>query len=170
MARQAGWFGCGSEWRSDWKILPDSELINAASLLCVPAMGDKNMLCVMTCCALCSDAAFAGEKNFNPHYLIIKLSKQYRFHPVNQCFCLVEYQPDGMTANIWKQYVNSPRSFAELRRAIMDVPGLTWQYQLKKYHPLLLQQPDCWGIGTISGNPPKKADMPRLRKILSYCG
>ena len=74
---------------------------------------------------------FAGEKNFNPHYLIIKLSRQYRFHPVNQCFCLVEYQPDGMTANIWKQYVNSPRSFAELRRAIMEVPGLTWQYQLK---------------------------------------
>ena len=74
---------------------------------------------------------FAGEKNFNPHYLIIKLSKQYRFHPVNQCFCLVEYQPDGMTANIWKQYVNSPRCFAELRRVIMDVPGLTWQYRLK---------------------------------------
>ena len=41
------------------------------------------------------------------------------------------YQPDGMTANIWKQYVNSPRSFAELRRAIMEVSGLTWQYHLK---------------------------------------
>lgn len=33
------------------KELPDSELINAASLLCVPGMGDKNMLCAMTCCA-----------------------------------------------------------------------------------------------------------------------
>lgn len=114
------------------KMLPEDELINAASLLCVPGMGDKKY--VVRNDLLRSVApmpVYKGEKNFNPHYLIIKLSKQYRFHPVNQCFCLVEYQPDGMTANIWKQYLNSPCSFAALRRAIMDAPGLTCGYRLK---------------------------------------
>jgi hypothetical protein len=56
---------------------------------------------------------FEGEKNFNPHYFVIKLSSKYRFKPVNQCFCIVDYQPDGMSANIWYQYRNSPKSFAE---------------------------------------------------------
>lgn len=114
------------------KTLPESDLINAAQLLSVPGIGDKKY--VVRNDLLRSVApvpVFEGEKNFNPHYLIIKLSRKYQFHPINQCICLVEYQPDGMTANIWRQYINSPRSFAELRRAIMDVPGLTWKYRLK---------------------------------------
>lgn len=114
------------------KPLPEVRLINAASLLCVPGMGDKKYVVRNDLLrAVAPMPVFEGEKNFNPHYLIIKLSKEYCFHPVNQCYCLVEYQPDGMTASIWKQYINSPRSFAELRRAIMEVPGLTWQYRLK---------------------------------------
>ena len=114
------------------KKLPDSKLVNAASLLCVPGMGDKKYVVRNSLLRTVAPMpVFAGEKNFNPHYLIVKLSKRYRFHPVNQCFCLVEYQPDGMTANIWKQYVESPHSFAELRRAIMEVPGLTWRYRIK---------------------------------------
>lgn len=114
------------------KLLPTLELINAASLLCIPDMGDKKYVVRNDLLRTVAPMpVFEGEKNFNPHYLIIKLSKQYSFHPVNECFCLVEYQPDGMTANIWKQYVNSPRSFAELRRAIMEAPGLTWKYRLK---------------------------------------
>lgn len=114
------------------KRLPEDDLINAASLLCIAGMGDKKYVVRNDLLKSVSPIpVFDGEKNFNPHYLIIKLSAQYRFHPVNRCFCIVEYQPDGMTANIWKQYVNSPRSFAELRRAIMEVPGLTWQYRFR---------------------------------------
>ncbi len=114
------------------KPLPEADRINAASLLCAPGMGDKKYVVRNDLLRMVAPMpVFQGEKNFNPHYLILKLSKKYYFHPVNQCFCLVEYQPDGMTANIWKQYVNSPNSFAELRRAIMEVPGLTWQYRLK---------------------------------------
>lgn len=114
------------------KTLPETPLINAASLLCVSGMGDKKYVVRNDLLRkIAPIPVFEGEKNFNPHYLIIKLSKQYRFHPVNRCFCLVEYQPDGMTANIWKQYLNSPQSFAELRRAIMEVPGLSLRYRLK---------------------------------------
>ena len=114
------------------RTLPEEKLINAASLLCVPDMGDKKYVVrndlLRTVAPMPS---FKGEKNFNPHYLVLKLSRKYRFHPVNRCFCLVEYQPDGMSANIFKQYINSPHSFAELRRVIMDIPELTWKYQLK---------------------------------------
>ena len=36
-----------------------------------------------------------------------------------------------MSANIFRQFVNSPNSFAELRREIMKTPGMTVKYQLK---------------------------------------
>ena len=114
------------------KSLPDNELINAASLLCVPGMGDKKYVVRNDLLRTVAPMpVYPGEKNFNPHYLIIKLSKQYRFYSVNQCFCLVEYQPDGMTANIWKQYRNSPNSFADLRKAILQTHGLTFSYKFK---------------------------------------
>lgn len=114
------------------KKLPDENLINAASLLCIPGMGDKKYVVRNDLLRTVAPMpVFEGERNFNPHYMIIKLSRDYRFHPVNRCFCLVEYQADGMTANIYKQYMNSPNSFAELRKAIMETPGLTWKYRLK---------------------------------------
>lgn len=114
------------------KNLPDADSINAASLLCTPGMGDKKYVVRNDLLRRVGPMpVFPGERNFNPHYFIIRLSQRYRFKPVNRCFCLVEYQPDGMTANIWKQYVNSPNSFAELRRAILTVPGMTLKYQIK---------------------------------------
>lgn len=131
------------------KMLPEEDSINAAALLCVSGMGDKKY--VMRNDLLRSVApmpVFPGEKNFNPHYFVIRLSKEYRFKPVNQCICLVEYQSDGMTANIWNQYYNSPRSFAELRRAILEVPGMTWKYRYKTAaHYVagsILAKSKCW--------------------------
>lgn len=114
------------------KLLPEEESINAASLLCVPGMGDKKY--VMRNDLFRSVApmpVFPGERNFNPHYFVIRLSQKYRFKPINKCLCLVDYQDNGMSANIYRQYVNSPNSFAELRREIMKTPGMTLKYQLK---------------------------------------
>lgn len=74
---------------------------------------------------------FAGEKNFNPHYLVLKLCRNYKFLVLNKPLCVVNYQPDGMSANIFRQYVNSPRSFAELRRVIMDNPNVSFPYLVK---------------------------------------
>lgn len=114
------------------KLLPEEKQINATTLLCVPGMGDKKY--VVRNDLLRSVApmpVYPGEKNFNPHYFIIRLSKEYLFRPINRCLCLVDYQPDGMTANIWKQYVSSPNSFAELRRVILEVPDMTRMYRFK---------------------------------------
>ena len=63
---------------------------------------------------------FEGEKNFNPIYLFHKVDMKYPLLLLNDNLCYVEYQPDGMTGNIFKQYINSPRSFSELRRLLMS--------------------------------------------------
>ncbi|MDD6076545.1 MAG: glycosyltransferase family A protein [Bacteroidales bacterium] len=65
---------------------------------------------------------FEGEKNFNPIYLFYKIDMRYPLILLNDNLCYVEYQPDGMTFNIYNQYVNSPRSFSELRKLIMTHP------------------------------------------------
>lgn len=74
---------------------------------------------------------FEGEKNFNPHYMILKLSRNYSFLAVDEPLCIVDYQPDGMTANQFKQYVDSPNSYAELRRVIMSLPNVPIKYLIK---------------------------------------
>lgn len=114
------------------KLLPEEDSVNAVMLLCVPGMGDKKYVMRNDLWRSVGQMpVFPGEKNFNPHYFVIKLSAQYRFKPVNECFCIVDYQPDGMSANMWNQYRNSPRSFAMLRHAILQVPGLTFRYRFK---------------------------------------
>lgn len=62
---------------------------------------------------------FEGEKNFNPFYYYLKIDEHYYFYVVNVNFCFVDYQETGMTANIFRQFKNSPRSFACYREEIM---------------------------------------------------
>lgn len=75
--------------------------------------GDKKLI-------LFTDAAteappyplFTGE-NFVPldfKYLLIEQS--LFFKPVNEVACIVEYQPDGSTMNIFKQYRKNPKGFS----------------------------------------------------------
>lgn len=113
--------------------LPDGANINPIDLLASKTnRGDKKYV-VRTDCykKVAPMPEFAGEKNFNPHYMILKLSADYRFVAVDAPLCIVDYQPDGMTANQFKQYVNSPRSYAELRRVIMGLPHVPARYLLK---------------------------------------
>jgi len=61
---------------------------------------------------------FPGEKNFNPVYMQLQVCDIYPLLVVNRNLCNVDYQTgsDSMSAGIWHQYANSPRSFAKLRR------------------------------------------------------
>ena len=59
---------------------------------------------------------FPGEKNFNPHYMHLQISQEYDFLVLNENLRFVDYQPGGMSASMWKQYRNSPWSFAETRK------------------------------------------------------
>ena len=60
---------------------------------------------------------FPGEKNFNPVYMMLQVCDNYPVLLMNEVLCNVEYQigADSMSQGIWRQYVNSARSFAKLR-------------------------------------------------------
>ena len=70
---------------------------------------------------------FKGEKNFNPIYYYVQIDKDYKYHLINENLCYVDYQPNGMSANILCQYRNSPQSFAQLRRLYMSMPYYNWK-------------------------------------------
>ena len=63
---------------------------------------------------------FPGEKNFNPHYMHLQISREYDFLVMNENLRFVEYQPGGMSNSILKQYKNSPNSFAEIRKLYLS--------------------------------------------------
>jgi hypothetical protein len=65
---------------------------------------------------------FPGEKNFNPIYMLLQVCDDYPLLVLNEPLCLVEYQEgDSMSRHIWRQYFDSPRSFAKMRRLEMKL-------------------------------------------------
>ena len=65
---------------------------------------------------------FPGEKNFNPIYMLLQVCDDYPLLVLDEPLCLVEYQQgDSMSRHIWRQYIDSPRSFAKLRRLEMSL-------------------------------------------------
>lgn len=81
--------------------------------------------------ALKPQPTYNNEKNFNPIYLMLQLDKDRTFKVVNHNLCYVDYQDTGMAANIFKQYVNSPNSFAALRQLYISLPDGKWSYKLR---------------------------------------
>ena len=61
-----------------------------------------------------------GEKDFNPIWYYFFIGEKYKFHLINKCLCVVDYQPDGMSYGIYKQYRQSPKSNMETRRILMS--------------------------------------------------
>lgn len=112
--------------------LPNDKKIDPILLLAAKQKGDKKYV-VRTDLykTVAPMPVFSDEKNFNPHYMILKLSKNYKFLTLNEPLCIVDYQEDGMSANIFKQYLDSPKSFAELRRIIMSLPNTPFVYLCK---------------------------------------
>lgn len=74
---------------------------------------------------------FEGEKNFNPHYMHLEISKKYDFLVLNENLKIVEYQLGGMSDSMLKQYRNSPQSFAEHRIQYLNFPNTTLGF---KFH------------------------------------
>ena len=75
---------------------------------------------------------FDGEKNFNPIYLILQADDRYPSLVLNRNLCFVEYQQnDSMSAGIYRQYLNSPHSFAQMRRLEMTLKRNTWKNLLR---------------------------------------
>lgn len=75
---------------------------------------------------------FPGERDFNPHFLHIQISKTHDFLVLNEKLCVVEYQPGGMSDTILRQYLRSPRSFREMRLMDLSLEGAPFRFYAKK--------------------------------------
>lgn len=65
---------------------------------------------------------YPGEKNANPSYYFWQIPQKYIM--LNENLCWVDYQPNGMAAGIFRQYKNSPNSFAQYRRMLLNHPAV----------------------------------------------
>lgn len=76
--------------------------------------------------------SYENEKNFNPHYMHLEINKTHDFLVLNEPLCVVEYQEGGMTNSIFRQYMNSPLSFAQTRRLYMTLPEVPKSFMFKQ--------------------------------------
>lgn len=67
-----------------------------------------------------------GEKDFNPYYIMLQMDREAPLLLLNHVLCIADYQPDGMSARLFRQYEDSPVSFGLLRLQFLrmsDLPG-----------------------------------------------
>lgn len=104
--------------------LPDQKQLNLIDLLLgkYPIKNGDRKLFIRSDLykSVAPQKTFQGEKNFNPHYMHLQISQNYDFLVLNEVLCIVEYQAGGMSNGIFRQYYNSPRSFAETRRLYLS--------------------------------------------------
>lgn len=108
-------------------MLPEQKAINLIDIFTGKSgvkKGDKkNVVRVDLYKSVAPMKVFPGEKNFNPHYMHLEISKKFDFLVLNKELCTVDYQPDGMSANMFRQYFNSPNSFLETRKLYFTFDG-----------------------------------------------
>jgi glycosyltransferase involved in cell wall biosynthesis len=62
---------------------------------------------------------FEGEKYVGLACKYYQIDKKYKLLTMNEVLCIVEYQEDGSSMNMFKQYKNNPRGFAYYRKQEM---------------------------------------------------
>ena len=63
---------------------------------------------------------FENEKFPDTSYLYLFIEQKHKLLVFNEVFCIVEYQPDGLSMNLFNQYLKNPKSFAFYRIAKMQ--------------------------------------------------
>lgn len=75
---------------------------------------------------------FPGERYFDPKYSFFALDEIGPLAVTNEIFDISDYQLDGLTHTMMRQYYNSPNSFAEYRKLYMQLPDRSMAYILKQ--------------------------------------
>ena len=65
---------------------------------------------------------FAGEKYVALGYKYRLIDNDYKLAVLNEVLCNVEYQTDGSSGTMYKQYLKNPRGFAFWRKICMQYP------------------------------------------------
>lgn len=65
---------------------------------------------------------FPDEKYVGLAYKYTLVDQKYNLFVLNEVVCEVEYQVDGSSRTMWKQYLKNPRGFAFFRKSAMQYP------------------------------------------------
>lgn len=65
---------------------------------------------------------FKGEKYVALAYKYRLIDQDYKLAVLNEILCNVEYQQDGSSNTMWRQYLNNPKGFAFWRTVCMQYP------------------------------------------------
>ena len=65
---------------------------------------------------------YEGEKYVALAYKYRLIDQQYKLAVLNRVVCEVEYQADGHSTGMWREYLRSPKGFAAWRRVCMQYP------------------------------------------------
>ena len=65
---------------------------------------------------------FEGEKYVSLAYKYRLIDQDYKLAVLPEVLCNVDYQEDGSTGTMWKQYLRSPKGFAFWRKVCMQYP------------------------------------------------
>lgn len=68
---------------------------------------------------------FKGERYVALAYKYRMIDQAYKLAVLDEILCNVEYQTDGHSMGMWKEYVRSPRGFAAWRKLCMQYPEST---------------------------------------------
>ena len=68
---------------------------------------------------------FEGEKYVALAYIYRMIDQSHKLAVLNEIVCNVEYQADGHSTGMWKEYVRSPKGFATWRKLCMQYPEST---------------------------------------------
>lgn len=116
--------------------LPNQEQINLIDLLVGKYKlrnGDRKLFVRSSLYrSVAPQKTFPGERYFNPHYMHLQISRNYDFLILNEALCIVEYQKGGMSQSIFRQYYNSPRSFAQTRRLYLTFPNTPFAFRFRQ--------------------------------------
>ncbi len=75
---------------------------------------------------------FEGEKYVGLAYKYYKIDQEYELLLMNEIVCIVEYQQDGSTNNMLRQYIKNPRGFAFYRKENLKNKQGNLIYRLKE--------------------------------------
>lgn len=129
----------GLDFNLDGKVigdpLPNQKTVNLIDLFIGKydiVNGDRtNVIRTELYKAVAPMKVFPNEKNFNPHYMHLQISDNYDFLVLNENLRFVDYQSDGMTNSMLKQYKSSPNSFAEIRKLYLSFSGTSLKFKIK---------------------------------------
>ena len=65
---------------------------------------------------------FEGEKYVSLSYKYLLIDQDYKLAVLDDILCNVEYQPDGSSNNMLRQYLRNPKGFAFWRTVKMQYP------------------------------------------------